>query len=444
MRRMPSTGVSKPTQAERSDFLAAASIGAGDSGRAGAALRKEALYAGTKLKRTVLQLAPPTGPREHRFKILQWNVLADGLAQHGDFVKVPPEVLEWDYRMPLMLAEVAESEADIICIQELNHFKQLHHQLEPLGYLGTFLAKQCSPANKYKCPADGLAIFYNTKRFEAVGSPAGHIYLDKEGQRQSQGFLQVHLRDLASGQELLVVTTHLKSKEGIKEEQVRTRQIRQLLHSIKPELLGEPATVATAATVPALAGPNAVESLATDCDNGACCTGNDSTGGADGCGDGEACVASSPGSPAPVQPEAFRSDPSTSSSNGGVNGNGLPPAALPVIIAGDFNATPDSVPCKEMKAHPAGLESIWDVKPLSSVIVRDGSDAGEREFSTWKFRSAGESKRIIDHMWFTRGRKLRPTSRWRMLTEKEIGPTALPCVAYASDHLALCVEFEWS
>lgn len=31
--------------------------------------------------------------------------------------QVPPEVLEWEYRMPLMLAEVAESEADVICIQ---------------------------------------------------------------------------------------------------------------------------------------------------------------------------------------------------------------------------------------------------------------------------------------------------------------------------------------
>lgn len=31
--------------------------------------------------------------------------------------QVPPEVLEWEYRMPLMVDEVAESEADIICIQ---------------------------------------------------------------------------------------------------------------------------------------------------------------------------------------------------------------------------------------------------------------------------------------------------------------------------------------
>lgn len=66
-----------------------------------------------------------------------------------------------------------------------------------------------------------------------------------------------------------------------------------------------------------------------------------------------------------------------------------------------------------------------------------------REFSTWKFRSGGESKRVIDHMWWTSGRGLRPLSRWRMLNESEIGEAGLPCERYASDHIALCCEFEW-
>lgn len=34
-----------------------------------------------------------------------------------------------------------------------------------------------------------------------------------------------------------------------------------------------------------------------------------------------------------------------SSISGGSNGNGKP-AVLPVIVTGDFNATPESVPCK--------------------------------------------------------------------------------------------------
>ena len=38
---------------------------------------------------------------------------------------------------------------------------------------------------------------------------------------------------------------------------------------------------------------------------------------------------------------------------------------------------------------------------------------------------------------------MQPTLRWRMLTEAEIGPDALPSPAYGSDHQALMAEFEW-
>lgn len=80
--------------------------------------------------------------------------------------------------------------------------------------------------------------------------PAGHIYLDENSVKQSQGFLQVRclcmlhltrgdvcpsarpsshlpcavqvrLRDRFTSRELLIATTHLKSKEGALEERVR-------------------------------------------------------------------------------------------------------------------------------------------------------------------------------------------------------------------------------
>lgn len=83
---------------------------------------------------------------------------------------------------------------------------------------------------------------------------SGHIYLDENGDKQSQGFLQVRrlckvdtrgrrhtwhhciifgaepvmrhapqvrLRDRFTSRELLIATTHLKSKEGAVEERVR-------------------------------------------------------------------------------------------------------------------------------------------------------------------------------------------------------------------------------
>lgn len=64
------------------------------------------------------------------------------------------------------------------------------------------------------------------------------------------------------------------------------------------------------------------------------------------------------------------------------------------------------------------------------------------EFTTWKFRSNGVAKRTIDYIWYT-GQQLVPVSRWRMLSEAEIGPAGLPNTRYPSDHMAVTCQFGW-
>lgn len=64
------------------------------------------------------------------------------------------------------------------------------------------------------------------------------------------------------------------------------------------------------------------------------------------------------------------------------------------------------------------------------------------EFTTWKFRSNGVAKRTIDYVWYT-GAQLAPISRWRMLSEAEIGPEGLPNTSYPSDHMAVTCQFGW-
>lgn len=53
---------------------------------------------------------------------MAWRPQADGLAQTGDFVKVPISCLQWEHRLPLILQEIRAADADIVCLQELNHF----------------------------------------------------------------------------------------------------------------------------------------------------------------------------------------------------------------------------------------------------------------------------------------------------------------------------------
>lgn len=45
--------------------------------------------------------------------------------------------------------------------------------LGELGYTGAFFAKYCSPAERYKCPPDGLAIFYRHARFDSMSNAKG-------------------------------------------------------------------------------------------------------------------------------------------------------------------------------------------------------------------------------------------------------------------------------
>jgi endonuclease/exonuclease/phosphatase family metal-dependent hydrolase len=210
--------------------------------------------------------------------------------------------------------------------------------------------------------------------------------------------MQVRLRDLIMGRELCIATTHLKSKEGVTEEQTRTQQIRQLLHHLKPELLGEPLSVNTAAPAMVLVGslePDAatVPSSSNGNHNGNGRNGTQAEATCSSCdcdlADEQAAAAGSGSGQA--QARLMSGEPSSSSSAtaGGTQalGNGSALRTLPVIIAGDFNATPESVPCRvrvvcggrlareggraEALAHP---DSAYECLFPTNVSLSSGPD----------------------------------------------------------------------
>ncbi|KXZ50586.1 hypothetical protein GPECTOR_16g761 [Gonium pectorale] len=409
-----------------------------------------------KVKRTPVTLNAPRKPAGAHFKVLQWNVLADGLAQNGDFCRVPPGCLEWEYRRPLLLQEILEANADIICLQELNHFDELRQVLAELGYDGAFREKHASPALKYEYPPDGMAVFYRRQRFSCgAGAVEGRSFHDDAtGREQSQGYLQIVLHDRVVGRELLVVTTHLKAKDGAECEDMRYQQARQLLHNVSD-------------TVRRLQRQH----------NGS--GSNGSHGAAEAGSPGNGAAGSLNGNGGPAAEVHGGSD----LRSGGAGDAEL--CGVPVVVTGDFNTMPGSKTCEAFRRHPLGLMSLWEQRPLDATLSSGscsdadawaptsapqalpapqalGTDTAAssllgsseepgggwpslpREFSTWKFRVKGESKRISDYIWFSGGGLLRPLQRWRMLTEEEIGPSALPSTSYASDHVSLCCEFEWN
>ncbi len=94
----------------------------------------------TILPRRVLSI-PQHKTATNPFSVLQWNILADGLAQYGEFTKADEQELLWETRAPLILAELQQADADVICMQEVNHF----------GVLLLFLCVCMCPVPVYPC-----------------------------------------------------------------------------------------------------------------------------------------------------------------------------------------------------------------------------------------------------------------------------------------------------
>ena len=74
---------------------------------------------------------------------------------------------------------------------------------------------------------------------------------------------------------------------------------------------------------------------------------------------------------------------------------------------------------------------------LASAYSVAGSGQ-EPEFTSWKFREAGESLYTIDYVWYTSD-KLAVTGVWGLPSHEEIRITGLPVMRYPSDHMALGV-----
>ena len=108
-------------------------------------------------------------PSDEIIRVQHWNSLAQALSQ-DNFVKCPPEALEWKTRKFRILEELLLYNADIICLEEVDYFEFVHKSLIAVGYEGHFFPKPNSPCLKLPNHSgpDGSAIFYKRDKFELV------------------------------------------------------------------------------------------------------------------------------------------------------------------------------------------------------------------------------------------------------------------------------------
>ena len=106
-------------------------------------------------------------------RVQQFNVLADGLAGRradlGKFSRLDKSVLDWEIRKANLLKEIKQYDADIITLQEADHYHDFFQpQLEALGYCGYFAAKPTSACLEVSNNSDGCALFVKKSRLRVL------------------------------------------------------------------------------------------------------------------------------------------------------------------------------------------------------------------------------------------------------------------------------------
>ena len=118
------------------------------------------------------------------FRVLQFNVLADGLSalqpNKGGYTRVETSDLMWEKRRQRLISEITQYSPDIITMQEVDHYDDFFFpQLSQMGYCGLFAPKPISACLEVSENSDGCAIFISKKKFHMISSETITLALSK-------------------------------------------------------------------------------------------------------------------------------------------------------------------------------------------------------------------------------------------------------------------------
>jgi len=192
--------------------------------------KKSILLPSSLVRRELLELSSLNSTIE-RFRVLQFNVLADYLCFGGpdNFSAVSDQtILEWEFRKDLLLASLVNFDPDIMGLEEVDHF---YDTFQPYllrdGYLGLFHPKPKSANVSVKPPpkwGDGVALFYKENKYDLIDHQFYNFY------QQNQVAILARFRTKQSKREFCVAVTHLKAKREFSE--TRLTEGKELLEAI--------------------------------------------------------------------------------------------------------------------------------------------------------------------------------------------------------------------
>ena len=132
-------------------------------------------------------------------RVMQFNVLADGLSglreDRGRFSRVTPQYLDWNYRKDLLMEEIRQYDADIITLQEVDHYYDFFlRNLRPMGYVGFFAPKPTSKCLEVTNRADGCALFLKTSKLRVTSCETRTLALSKADMTDTGEILEDDIR----------------------------------------------------------------------------------------------------------------------------------------------------------------------------------------------------------------------------------------------------------
>ncbi|KAM5165537.1 protein angel homolog 2 isoform 2-T3 [Mantella aurantiaca] len=109
---------------------------------------------------------PSRGRRKFDFSVVSYNILSQDLLEDNSslYSHCRRPYLFWNYRLPNILRELEEMNADILCLQEVqeNHYQeQIKPSLEARGYL-------CEYKSRTGAKPDGCAICFKSDKFKLM------------------------------------------------------------------------------------------------------------------------------------------------------------------------------------------------------------------------------------------------------------------------------------
>ena len=123
-------------------------------------------------KRSLVPITPPhASVAKGAFTVLSYNLLADLYAQSEQFTYCPPWALAWPYRRINLLKELLAHNADVLCLQEVqsNHFTEfLAPEMAKAGYTAIYKKKTSEMYTRNAYAIDGCATFFRRDKFSLV------------------------------------------------------------------------------------------------------------------------------------------------------------------------------------------------------------------------------------------------------------------------------------